>query len=234
MKIFIVFALFYVANSANVEKRWGWGTTPDYWYTDPPPTEEPCVISEQAKFLESIIRVDLLLVKSTSAYALQEFFHNRTAELKNSLNSALQFFQFVADEPSLRLGFPEGNTGISRALSRTLNTLAQLNGTHAVTILRNANYDIWHLLHEVKDTHPYYLKRRMISLLRDALQVCSEIVKNGCKEEVKPTSDPWRTTREPGTPDPWRTRDPWRTTREPGTRDPWRPTKRPNWGTTRY
>merc|ERR1712042_352787 len=76
MKIFLLFAFFYLANSAEVEKRWGWTTPhyrPSYEPTRAPATEEPCLIAEQAKILEGLVRVNLLFVKTTTEEISEDF-----------------------------------------------------------------------------------------------------------------------------------------------------------------
>merc|ERR1711970_707553 len=85
MKNFLLFAFFYLANSAEVEKRWGWTTPhyrPSYEPTRAPATEEPCLIAEQAKILEGLVRVNLLFVKTTTERSLQRFLVNKLPSWK--------------------------------------------------------------------------------------------------------------------------------------------------------
>merc|ERR1712168_1771709 len=183
MKIFLLFAFFYLANSAEVEKRRGW-TTPHYWPsyepTRAPATEEPCLIAEQAKILEGLVRVNLLFVKTTTEESLQRFLVNKTAELENSVNSALRFFELVSESSSdLNPGFPR---------------------FHTANILDRAHWQLRRLLQDIRWSGPWYIKREVIRMLQYALRVCSSIAKNGCKEEVSPTRGPWRSTRGPWRP----------------------------------
>merc|ERR1711970_1703741 len=237
MKIFLLFAFFYLANSAEVEKRWGW-TTPHYWPsyepTRAPATEEPCLIAEQAKILEGLVRVNLLFVKTTTEESLQRFLFNKTSELENSVNSALRFFELVSEPSSdLNPGFPR----FDAAIFDVFNQLGQLNETHTANILDRAHWQLRRLLQDIRWSGPWYIKREVIRMLQYALRVCSSIAKNGCKEEVSPTRGPWRSTRGPWRPttDRWGpTRDPWRPTSDTWrpTRGPWRPTT-DRWGPTR-
>merc|ERR1712121_32412 len=251
MKIFLLFAFFYLANSAEVEKRWGWTTPhyrPSYEPTRAPATEEPCLIAEQAKILEGLVRVNLLFVKTTTEESLKRFLFNKTSELENSVNSALRFFELVSESSSdLNPGFPR----FDAAIFEVFNQLGQLNETHTANILDRAHWQLRRLLQDIRWSGPWYIKREVIRMLQYALRVCSSIAKNGCKEEVSPTRGPWRPTTDRWGPtrDPWRpTSDTWRPTRGPWrpttdrwrpSRDPWRPTTdswRPTrgpWGTTR-
>merc|ERR1712168_1454617 len=251
MKIFLLFAFFYLANSAEVEKRWGWTTPhyrPSYEPTRAPATEEPCLIAEQAKILEGLVRVNLLYVKTTTEESLQRFLVNKTAELENSVNSALRFFELVSESSSdLNPGFPPFNG----AIFPVFNQLGQLNETHTANILDRAHNQLRYLLQDIRWSGPRYIKREVLRMLQYALRVCSSIAKDGCKEEVLPTRGPWRSTRGPWRPttdrwgptrDPWRpTSDTWRPTRGPWrpttdrwrpSRDPWRPTT-DSWRPTR-
>jgi len=251
MKIFIFAALFFAAHSAvldkrpesesDIEERQWWSPEPPHWWTTDNP--QKCTIVEDAKFLEGLLRAELILVRLTSGSTIKNFLQNKTGELMASTNSAIKLFEITATEGH---GGPMGRDAVPNRpnhrrwspmndVIKGMDQLERLNLTQGTNILHQTHWRLRGLMHSLD--WPYStdrsIHREIRGILLDALSRCRDIIANGCKEEAKPTPTwyPWGTTESPDHSGP--TWYPWGTTESPDhSWEPWRTTASPD--RTRY
>merc|ERR1711990_1048967 len=88
MKILIFFTLFLLGSAAEVKKRWyPWSTTdyPDYGYTTESPDMDDCEISRAAKTLQTLVKTEILLVKTIDSRNLTRILTDSLDTLSNSV-----------------------------------------------------------------------------------------------------------------------------------------------------
>jgi len=264
MKTLIFAALFFVAHSAVLDKRpetesdieerqWWRSTEQPHWWTTEGPQE--CTIVEDAKFLEGLLRAQLILVRLTSGPTIKHFLMNKTGELIKSTDSAIKLIQITATGGH---GGPMGRDAVPerpnhrrwspmKDIIKGMDRLERLNLTQAKFVLADTHWKLQDKLRSLQWSDGYSIQEDIKAILEYALSRCRDIIANGCKEEAKPTPTwyPWGTTESPDHSwEPWGTTEspdhswePWGTTNHPDrTRYPWE-TDRPDrtrypWGTT--